>query len=177
MRSFSLADPRAQSLRSLVPRGGRPVPEEFPPYKLQIQSAPRYIERMPNVPWQNIGPTYTCVHVSAPATDARERTAVALLLCMYLYRVYTLKTHERAHSYARHSVPWNPHRLFDRTVDEAALCEVDWQRQTFAIAVADFGQHIRSLYQRYPSQRQPEIDRRCRGGSAPQRNQLWITKV
>ena len=52
---------------------------------------------MPNVawPWQNIGPTYTRVHVLAPAIDVRERTTTTSLLCMYLYRAHTLKTRAR----------------------------------------------------------------------------------
>lgn len=47
---------------------------------------------------------------------------------------------------AYHEIPIG---LFDRTVDVAALCELDWQWQTFAIAVADFAQHIRSFCQWY----------------------------
>lgn len=46
--SAVISFPRARANFARPPRG-RPIPEEFPPYKLQIQSAPRYIERTPNV--------------------------------------------------------------------------------------------------------------------------------
>lgn len=87
-QSFPPTAPRAK-FAQLRPRG-RPVPEEFPPYKLQIQSAPRYIERTPNVagPWQNIGPTCirTRIRVSTPA--AGRRWVRVSVLYGYIYCIY-----------------------------------------------------------------------------------------